>query len=250
MGYKSKIAWTQSTWNCFTGCNKVSAGCKHCYAETLTERFRGTPGHYFENGFDLTFRPDKLDLPRRWKQPKMIFVNSLSDLFHKDIPFEQLQQVFQVMNQCPQHVFQVLTKRHENLLELAPKLTWTPNIWMGVSVEDAENAKRIDYLRQVPAAVRFISMEPLIGPIIVDKPLNLDGIAWVIVGGESGSGARPMNAAWALKIIHECQRQKIPVFMKQTGSVLAKEWGLDDRKGGEITEWPKEFQIREMPGGQ
>lgn len=250
MADKTKIQWTDATWNPSVGCDKVSAGCKNCYAETFTERFRGVAGNHFENGFDLTLHPDRLDIPRKWKKPRRIFVNSLSDLFHKDIPFEFLQQVFAVMNQCSQHVFQVLTKRHENLLELAPKLTWTPNIWMGVSVEDAENAKRIDYLRQVPAAVRFISMEPLIGPIIVDKPLNLDGIAWVIVGGESGSGARPMNAAWALKIIHECQRQKIPVFMKQTGSVLAKEWGLDDRKGGEITEWPKEFQIREMPGGQ
>lgn len=258
MADKTKIQWTDATWGVYTGCDKVSAGCKNCYAETLTERFRGVAGHYFENGFDLTFREDKLDLPLRWKKPRMVFVNSLSDLFHKDIPLDNLLRIFDVMNRADHHIFQILTKRHERLVELKDKLTWSPNIWMGVSVEDQENTKRIEYLQQVPAAVRFLSIEPLIGHI---TEIDLFDIYWVIVGGESGSGARPMKEAWAKELIELCGKIWLhehdedgldpqdpkPVFVKQMGSVLAKEKGYKDRKGGDISEWPQALQVRQYP---
>ena len=176
----SSIEWTDKTWNPASGCTKVSLGCKHCYAETLTQRFT----NHFTNGFQFTLHPDRLEQPLHWRKPSRIFVNSMSDLFHEDMPLEFLQRVFEVMRQCPQHIFQILTKRHERLLELAPLLEWSENIWMGVSVENQQYAHRVDFLRDVSAHVRFLSCEPLIGPL----ELDLTGIHWVITGGESGAG--------------------------------------------------------------
>jgi protein gp37 len=254
MGDKSKIQWTDATWGCVTGCSKVSAGCKNCYAETLTERFRGVPGHYFENGFDIKLRPDKLDLPRRWQKPRMVFVNSLSDIFHKDIPLDYVKQMFKVMNECPQHTFQILTKRHERMLELANEFKYSDNIWLGVSVEDNNNRERIEYLKKMPAKTKFLSLEPLIGPIYPPKKANgdfdlyfLKGINWCIIGGESGPGARPMDLSWIGPIIGLARNVGAAVFIKQMGSVLAKELGLKSRKGEDMSEWHPAWRIREFP---
>jgi len=190
MSDSSRIEWTDATWNPVTGCNKVSPGCKHCYAERFSERFRGLEGHPFEQGFDLKLWPQRLRLPLSWKGSRRVFVNSMSDLFHKQVPDDFIVQVFATMINCPQHEFQVLTKRPERLLELLPRLQWPANVWMGVSIENASYAYRADVLRGVPAQVRFLSVEPLLGPI---EHLPLDGIHWVIVGGESGPGAREMR---------------------------------------------------------
>ena len=233
MGDRTKIQWSEATWNPTVGCDKVSAGCKNCYAETFTERFRGVEGSHFETGFDLTLWPDRLDIPRKWTKPRRVFVNSLSDLFHKDIPLEFVKQIFQVMNETPRHTYQILTKRHERLAELADQFTWTDNIWMGVSIEDRHNLNRMDYLRRVPAKVRFVSAEPLLGPL---TGADFHDISWIICGGESGPGARLMEPGWAEYIMWRANTLNIPVFMKQTGSVLAKHWGLKDRKGGDIEE--------------
>jgi protein gp37 len=181
----SKIEWTEATWNPVTGCHKVSPGCAHCYAETFAERFRGVPGHPYEQGFDLRLWPERLGVPRRWKRPRLVFVNSMSDLFHEDVPEDFIAEVFAVMEEAGHHRFQVLTKRHERVAELAPRLPWPGNVWMGVSIENRRFVHRADYLRLVPAAVRFISAEPLLGPL---DGLDLDGIDWLIAGGES-SGA-------------------------------------------------------------
>jgi protein gp37 len=228
MSDKSPIEWTEATWNPVRGCTKVSPGCKHCYAETFSERFRGVPGHPFEQGFDLRLVPDALDLPKKWKRGRLIFVNSMSDLFHEDVPVDYIQQVFQVMREASQHQFQVLTKRAERLAELAPQLEWAPNIWMGVSVESAEYTWRIRHLRKVPAAIRFISVEPLLGPI---EKLPLSKIDWVIVGGESGHGARAMDAVWARSIRLQCFAAGVPYFFKQWGGARKSVLGrvLDGR---------------------
>ena len=183
MGATTAIAWTDATWNPVRGCTQVSPGCAHCYAKTFAERFRGVPGHPFEQGFALRLVPEKLSLPLSWKQPRMIFVNSVSDLYHEDVPLDYIRRVFEVMGRATQHTFQVLTKRHERLAEIADRLPWAPNIWQGVSVENNRWAVRADALRSVPAAVRFLSCEPLLGPL--DR-LSLEGIQWVIAGGESG----------------------------------------------------------------
>ena len=190
----SDIEWTDATWNPVRGCQKVSPGCKHCYAETFSERFRGVPGHPFEQGFDLRLVPGALDLPRRWRSGRLVFVNSMSDLFQDGVPIEFIRRAFAVMRECPQHQFQVLTKRAERLLALAPELDWAPNVWMGVSAENDDYKWRIDLLRRVPAAIRFISVEPLLGPI---EKLPLKGIHWVIAGGESGPRARAMKPSQA-----------------------------------------------------
>ena len=179
------------------GCTKLSPGCKHCYAERFAERFRGVPGHPFEQGFDLRLVARALDLPKRWRRGRLVFVNSMSDLFHDDVPLDYIRRVFDVMRETPRHTYQVLTKRAERLEALAPELTFPPNVWMGVSVENQEHVWRADHLRRVPAAVRFLSLEPLLGPI---EELTLEGIGWVIVGGESGPGARPMAPEWVLAI--------------------------------------------------
>lgn len=212
----TRIEWTEATWNPVTGCTKVSQGCKHCYAERLAKRLQRMGVPRYVNGFKLTLHEDLVDLPRRWKRPLMIFVNSMSDLFHEQVPEEFIQRVFRTMNECSWHTFQVLTKRSARLRELAPKLEWTANIWMGVSVENERVLHRIEDLRTVPAKVRFLSCEPLLGPL---PNLPLEGIHWVIVGGESGPRARPMEADWVRQIRDQCERNGVAFFFKQWGGV-------------------------------
>ena len=233
MGLKSAIEWTESTWNPVTGCTKVSPGCKHCYAERIAERLRAMGQENYRKGFALTLQPQMLDLPLRWRAPQTIFVNSMSDLFHENVPLDYIQRVFDVMRRAHWHRFQVLTKRADRLAELAPKLPWEPNIWMGVSVESDRYRGRIDALRQADAAIRFLSLEPLLGPV---HDLNLQGIHWVIVGGESGPGARPMDAAWAKDLRDQCRRSKVPFFFKQWGGTNKKRAGrvLDGRTWDEM----------------
>lgn len=224
MGDRSAIEWTEATWNPVTGCDKVSPGCAHCYAEAFAERWRGVPDHPYEQGFDLRLWPARLDQPLRWRRSRMIFVNSMSDLFHEDIPFEFVERVFEVMGEAHWHTFQVLTKRHERMAELAPLLPWHPNVWMGVSVENRRFVHRADYLRAVPAAVRFISAEPLLGPL---DGLDLDGIDWLIVGGESGHRHRPMRARWALNLRDQALEEGVAFFFKQWGGRTPKAGGRD-----------------------
>ena len=339
MSDKTGIEWTQSddgtpgaTWNPVTGCSKVSAGCDHCYAETFAERWRGVPGHHFENGFDVTLRPDKLDQPLRWRRPRRIFVNSMSDLFHDSVPDGYIARVWDVMGQCPQHTFMILTKRHARMRswvrrwadksgdEFAnkpsgmppmprgpeavratygsgratlfadmlhdmgtppegcayPLYDWMegqrfwpealPNVWLGVSVEDPHWADiRIPHLLATPAALRFISAEPLLGPVTLfpgrwipplgggprcnlSRPWETPGPAldWVIVGGESGPGARRMAEGWARNLVDECTESGTPVFVKQLGSVLGKQLGAGS-KGGDMSAWPEDLRVREFP---
>ena len=222
MSDKSAIEWTEATWNPVTGCTKVSPGCAHCYAERFAERFRGVPGHPYENGFDLELRPARLEQPLRWRAPRLIFVNSMSDLFHEDVPVDFIHRIFEVMEQASQHTFQVLTKRAERLQELAPSLPWPANVWMGVSVENQIWSSRIDHLRETPAAVRFLSCEPLLGPL----ELDLTGVSWVIAGGESGPRARPMRPEWVHSIRQQCQAWEVPFFFKQ--------WGAHDETGRRV----------------
>jgi protein gp37 len=224
----SSIEWTQSTWNPVTGCTKISAGCKNCYAERMAKRLKAMGVPQYADGFNLTLHPDAVDLPRRWKKPRTIFVNSMSDLFHKDVPLQFIQRVFAVMADCPQHTFQVLTKRPEIAAAFAGDLPWPANVWMGASVENALVLHRIASLRQIPAQVRFLSVEPLLGPL---PKLPLEGIHWVIVGGESGPGARPMAVEWARQIRDRCIAHDVPFFFKQWGGVNKKRAGriLDGR---------------------
>lgn len=233
MSRRSQIEWTDATWNPVLGCTKVSPGCKHCYAETLAERFRGVPGHPFEHGFDLRVLEHAIDRPKTWRRGRNVFVNSMSDLFHPELPVELVRRVFEVMADCPQHRFQVLTKRAERLLQLAPELPWPSNVWMGVSVESRTYVERIRLLQKVPAALRFLSLEPLLGPL---GRLPLRGIDWVIVGGESGHGARPLRVEWVRAIQRQCQRRDIPFFFKQWGGVHKKRAGrlLDGREWNEM----------------
>jgi len=212
MGATSTIEWTDSSWNPVTGCTKVSPGCDHCYAETFAERFRGVPGNHFEQGFDLKLWPDRLTLPLTWKRPRKIFVNSMSDLFHQDVPDDFIAQVFAVMNEASRHTFQILTKRPSRVALMAHTLTWTPNIWMGTSIENESYVWRADKLRQVPAALRFISAEPLLGEL---ASLNLDGINWLIAGAESGHGARPMDENWVRFLRDRCIDDGVAFFYKQ-----------------------------------
>ncbi|WP_261665249.1 DUF5131 family protein [Deinococcus sp. Marseille-Q6407] len=214
---KTGIEWTDKTWNPTTGCNKVSPGCKHCYAEEITRRFKGT----FPNGFAFTLHEDRLQQPRSWKKPSRIFVNSMSDLFHEQMPLSYLQQIFEVMADCPQHIFQVLTKRAERMQELAPYLDWPDNVWMGVSVETQKYVHRVDALRTVPCSVRFLSCEPLLGPL----DLNLEGIHWVITGGESGAKHRPIDPDWVRSIRDQCLSADVAFFHKQWGGARPKSNG-------------------------
>jgi len=202
------------TWNPVTGCSKVSQGCKHCYAERMAKRLQRMGVWQYRNGFKVTLAPDALSEPTRWREPRVVFVNSMSDLFHERVPLNYIQQVFTVMASTPRHTYQVLTKRAERLAEVASNLNWAPNIWMGVSVEDQQHTKRIPFLQATSAHVRFLSIEPLIGPITA---LPLAGIDWVIVGGESGPRARPMQKDWVERIRSSCQRKGIPFFFKQWG---------------------------------
>lgn len=210
------IEWTNMTWNPVTGCSKVSQGCKHCYAERMAKRLKAMGSPRYVDGFQVTLHPDLLDLPKRWRQPRLIFVNSMSDLFHEDVPFDYIERVFETMRECPKHVFQVLTKRSARLKDLGGKLDWPANVWMGVSVEDERVLSRVDDLRETPALVRFLSCEPLIGPL---PNMNLEGIHWVIVGGESGPRSRPMESSWALDIRDQCEKAEVDFFFKQWGGV-------------------------------
>jgi protein gp37 len=224
----TSIEWTDKSWNPVTGCTKVSPGCIHCYAETITKRFR------FPNGFDLTLYPERVEQPLSWKKPSKIFVNSMSDLFHEEVPLDFIQSVFQTIKKTPQHIYQILTKRPERLVELAPHLEFHKNIWLGVSVESQDYISRIDLLRQVPANVRFLSCEPLLGSLYLD----LTNIDWVIVGGESGQKHRPINLDWVRDIRNQCRRAKVAFFFKQVGGKTSKSGGnsLDGKK---YLEFPK-----------
>jgi protein gp37 len=219
---RSAIEWTEATWNPVTGCTKVSPGCAHCYAETFAERWRGVPGHPYEQGFDLKLWPQRLDVPLRWRRPRMVFVNSMSDLFHEDVPADFVRQVFDTMVSAEHHTFQVLTKRHERLAQLAPDLPWPANVWMGVTIENRRFVHRADYLRLVPAAVRFISAEPLLGPL---EGLDLTDIDWLISGGESGRRHRPVREEWLVELRDRCQREGVAYFFKQWGGHRPKSGG-------------------------
>jgi protein gp37 len=216
MPTKSSIEWTDMTWNPVTGCTKISQGCKNCYAERMAKRLTAMGSLRYANGFQVTLHPDLLDAPRRWRQARVVFVNSMSDLFHEDVPLGYIQRVFETMRECPHHTFQVLTKRSRRLAECAARLPWPRNVWMGVSVEDARVIRRIANLQEVPAAVRFLSLEPLIGPL---DELPLSGIHWVIVGGESGPRARPIRREWVSSIFRQCRAAQVPFFFKQWGGV-------------------------------
>ncbi|MEY4243786.1 MAG: hypothetical protein RLZZ245_1371 [Verrucomicrobiota bacterium] len=220
----SSIEWTELTWNPTTGCDKISAGCKFCYAEIMSRRLHAMGVEKYKDGFKLRTHDAALAIPYGWRKPAMVFVNSMSDLFHKDVPLEFIQKVFTVMNHCPHLIFQVLTKRSERLEKDWMHLNWTQNIWMGVSVEDERVTHRIDHLRKVPAAVRFLSCEPLIGPL---EKLNLRGIDWVIVGGESGASPRPMKEEWAVSIRDQCDKHDVAFFFKQWGGRNKKATGRE-----------------------
>ncbi len=233
MAENSSIEWTDATWNPVRGCTKISPGCKHCYAEVFAERFRGVKGHPYEQGFDLRLVPEKLAEPLRWRAPMMIFVNSMSDLFHESVPHDYIIAIARVMVTAKWHTYQVLTKRAARLRELLNSTlefaAWQPHIWWGVSVEDRQyGIPRIDELRKANAAVRFLSVEPLLEDV---GRLNLDGIHWVIVGGESGPGARPMKRGWVLSVRDQCRSARVPFFFKQWGGVRKAAMGrkLDGR---------------------
>jgi len=218
----SSIEWTEATWNPVTGCSKVSAGCLHCYAERMAARLQAMGQNNYRNGFAVTCHPQMLELPKRWKKPRLIFVNSMGDLFHEQVPLAFVQQCFAVMHHTPQHTYQLLTKRSRRLAEVAGDLVWPANLWMGVTVESQAEVKRINDLRRVSAAVRFLSIEPLLGPI---KKLDLSGINWVIVGGESGPKARPMKEEWVVAIRDQCLQDGVAFFFKQWGGVRKKATG-------------------------
>ena len=228
MAGNSSIEWTNATWNPVTGCTKVSAGCTHCYAERMAKRLQAMGSPHYKNGFAVTLHPDALQTPLQWRKPRMIFVNSMSDLFHEQVPLDYIKSVFQVMREAHWHTFQVLTKRSARMAELAPLLDWPPNVWMGVTVELQRYTSRIDDLVTVPARVRFLSLEPLLGPIM---HLELAGIDWVIVGGESGPRARPMRPEWVKVVKQHCLAAGVPFFFKQWGGFNKKKTGriLDGR---------------------
>jgi len=232
---QSSIEWTESTWNPLTGCTKISPGCKFCYAERMAKRLHGMHQPRYANGFELTLHEDLLELPLSWKKPQRVFVNSMSDMFHQDVPLAFIQKAFDVMRRASWHQFQVLTKRSDRLLELSPTIAWPGNAWMGVSVERQDYVSRIDDLRGTGAAVKFLSLEPLLGSL---RDLNLAGINWVIVGGESGPGARPMDVQWVLDIRAQCRAAGVPFFFKQWG-------GFNKKKSGRLLEgrtwdeWPR-----------
>src|SRR6266536_6690570 len=219
---QSSIEWTEMTWNPTTGCDKISAGCKYCYAEVMAKRLKAMGQEKYKDGFELRLHEDAIDIPYTWNKPKVVFVNSMSDLFHKDVPLSFIQRVFEIMNNTPRHTYQVLTKRAERLYELHDKLNWTTNIWMGVSVENEKVKDRIDFLRGTNAKVKFLSCEPLIGPL---PNMNLKNIDWLIVGGESGRKPRPMNVNWVLDIQQQCDVSNVKFFFKQWGGTNKKKTG-------------------------
>jgi protein gp37 len=233
----SKIEWTDATWNPVTGCNKVSPGCKNCYAERLSKRLKATGMEKYRNGFDVTLHPDTLDIPLCWRKPRSIFVNSMSDLFHVDVPDDFIAQVFDVMSRADWHRYQVLTKRPERVASMNSQLSWPNQVWMGASVESQDYVHRVDLLRETDAAVKFLSLEPLLGAL---PDLDLAGIGWVIVGGESGPGAREMKEEWAIDIRDQCQAAGVPFHFKQWGGVFKKRNGrvLDGRTWDETPTEP------------
>lgn len=222
MAQSTSIEWTDSTWNPVTGCTKVSSGCQNCYAERMALRLQAMGNPSYVNGFSVTPHEDLLSLPLKWKKPQTIFVNSMSDLFHEEVSEEFIYRIFNVMNRANWHHYQILTKRSERMLEMSPRLPWQPNIWLGVTVENQDNVYRISDLRQTDAHVKFLSVEPLVGPIY---NLPLENVDWVIVGGESGPGARPMEERWVTDIRDTCNQQQVPFFFKQWGGVNKKKAG-------------------------
>jgi protein gp37 len=222
MADNSAIEWTEATWNPVTGCDRISPGCAHCYARTFAERWRGVPGHAYEQGFDMRLWPERIDQPLKWKRPRQIFVNSMSDLFHPEVPDEFIAEVFATMVEADWHVFQILTKRPERLLELAEELPWPPHVWMGVSIENRRFVHRADLLREVPAAIRFVSAEPLLGPL---EGLDLTDIHWLIAGGESGAGHRPIREEWVTDLRDHCLDEDVAFFFKQWGGFRPKSNG-------------------------
>ena len=228
MSIASTIEWTEVTWNPVTGCSKISHGCKHCYAERMSKRLHAMGMKKYRNGFDIAIHHETLDEPLRWKKPKLVFVNSMSDLFHEDVPDEFIHSVFGAMNRASQHTFQVLTKRPERVESLNSELNWASNIWLGVSIESERWLHRLDTLLLTDAQTKFLSLEPLLAPL---PNLDLNGVHWVIVGGESGPGARPMSADWVRDIRNKCLTSEVPFFFKQWGGVFKKRNGrvLDDR---------------------
>ena len=228
MGQNSSIEWIDATWNCLTGCTKISPGCKNCYAERMSHRLMLMGQHNYRNDFQLTLHEHMLERPLRWKTPQRIFVNSMSDLYHKDVPFDFIERVFDVMRRAHWHTFKILTKRAERLEELSPRIDWPDNVWQGVSVENADYTFRIDHLRRTGAKTKFLSIEPLLGPL---PGMNLSGIDWAIVGGESGPGARPMHADWVRDVQRQCRESGTAFFFKQWGGTNKKKSGreLDGR---------------------
>ena len=253
MGDRSGIQWTGATWNPTTGCDRTSPGCDNCYALTLSARLKRMGQAKYQRdgdprtsgpGFGLTLHPEALDIPNRWRRGRLIFVNSMSDLFHEEVPIAFIDHVFDVIRQTPQHTYQVLTKRAKRLARVGAELDWPDNLWMGVSVENDRYAFRASYLAQVPAATRFLSCEPLIGPI---PNLDLRGIDWVIVGGESGKGARPLEIRWIRDLRDQCADANVAVFVKQLGTIWSMENGHGRTHGGELELWPIDLRIRNMP---
>jgi protein gp37 len=239
----TSIAWTEATWNPVTGCTRVSPGCDHCYAEAFAERWRDVPGHAYEHGSDLQLRPERLEQPLRWRRPRLIFVNSMSDLFHGDVPESFIHDVAEAMRRAHWHTYQVLTKRAERMERLVTSMFphgMGPNVWLGVSVESPTYHSRVRHLQRTPAQLRFLSCEPLLAPL-PDVPL--DGISWVIVGGESGPGARPLQLDWVRDIRDQCDRAGVALFVKQLGSAWARSGG----KADDPALWPEDLRIREMP---
>lgn len=247
MSDRSSIEWTEATWNPVTGCTEVSPGCDNCYARTFAERWRGIPGHPYEQGFDLRFWPERLDQPTRWRKPRTIFVNSMSDLFHEKVPASYVERVLAAMEAAPQHTYQVLTKRPGRMASVMRKLRPEPieQVWLGTSIELDQYAWRADKLRETPAAVRFLSLEPLLGPL---PTVDFSGLDWVIVGGESGHGSRPMDPAWVRDIRDQCADLGVAFFFKQTGAVWARALGHKVSKGTTDEVIPDEFMIRQYPG--
>ncbi len=243
MAQNSAIEWTETTWNPLTGCTKISPGCKHCYAERMSLRLQAMGQANYANGFELTLHERMLEVPLGWRKPRFVFVNSMSDLFHKDVHEEYIFRVFDVMKRASWHVFQVLTKRSDRLLKLSPKIDWPENVWMGVSVERADYTFRIDHLRRTEAQVRFLSLEPLLGPL---KNLDLEGMHWAIAGGESGPGARPMEEEWVRDIRDQCLEADVPFFFKQWGGVFKKRNGrtLEGRTWSEMPQ----VDMQQQPG--
>jgi len=238
----SKIEWTESTWNPVTGCSKISEGCANCYAERMAYRLKAMGQKNYSNGFEVTLHPNALSIPLKWKKPRMIFVNSMSDLFHTKVSISFIKKIFNIMSEAHWHQFQILTKRAERLVDLAPHLNWPQNVWMGVTIESPSYLCRLEYLRNVPASVRFLSMEPLLNAI---PKFDLSGIDWVIVGGESGPGARPIRKEWVIDIHENCKKQKVPFFFKQWGGTNKKKAGrlLD---GKIISEMPQHYAKKSL----